>query len=80
MKFQEKRCFTSLNAEQLKVGSKVYVAHAINFLKESVEKELDNIETIKAINSGYQAARFFDGTTSWHLAYLVSGPEEKKLK
>ena len=80
MEFDKSRVFTSVNADELKVGSKVYIADAIKTIKNKVENDSDEIDTIECIEPESEAARFFDGKGYWNLAYLISDPEEKKLK
>ena len=80
MEFDVSRVFTAVNANKLKVGSKVYVADTIGAIREIVKNDSAIIDTIKGIMPENMDARFFDGTEHWHLAYLVSEPEEKKLK
>lgn len=80
MEFDKSRVFTALNANELKIGSKVYVADAISSIREMVENDSDKIDTIECIETEDEEARFFDGYTHWDLAYLISEPEEKKLK
>lgn len=79
MEFDINRVYTSLNAEELKVGSKVIVADNLNDLKERV-KECDDIKIIGAILSDEYDNRFNCNYEDYNLAYLISEPEEKKLK
>lgn len=80
MEFDKSKVFTALNADELKIGSKVYVADAIKTIKDMVENDSDEIDTIECIVPEDKEARFYDGVTHWNLAYLISEPEEKKLK
>lgn len=80
MEFDKSRVFTALNADELKIGSKVIVADVISSIREMVENDSDKIDTIECIEAEDEEARFFDGYTHWNLAYLISEPEEKKLK
>lgn len=79
MEFDKSKVYTALNADELKVGSKVMVANSLATLKNLVEEDL-SIVTLVGIDDESYSARFFDGTTNWYLAYLVEPPEEKKLK
>lgn len=79
MEFDKSKVYTALNADELKVGSKVIVADSMTILKDHVNYHdricvLDNIENEDYTN------RFFVNDVRWNLAYLVSEPEEKKLK
>lgn len=79
MEFDKSRVYTALNADELKVGSKVIFADCLSILKLCVAK-YDGIGTIKKILEECHLKRFFDGTDYWNLAYLVEEPEEKKLR
>ncbi len=88
MLFDKSRVYTALNANELKVGSKVIVADSLRKLKGRVEqlktKEEDEeylITTIREIKDDDCDHRFVDSdNVYWNLAYLVSEPEEKNLK
>lgn len=85
MAFEEKFVFTALNAEGLKIGSRVYVADEIGTLRDYVNGE-QHIATVTDIKSELHEHRFvvkFDSDINecaWAFAYFVSPPEEKKLK
>lgn len=83
MEFDKAKVYTALNADELKLGSKVICAFTISDLKKRVEES----ERITEVHSIYPAdlehricAYFDDGYFSYPLAYLISEPEEKKLK
>jgi hypothetical protein len=84
MEFDKSKVYTAVNADELKVGSKVFVAKNLHTLRDQFCE--NNICTLIGIYSEDCQDRFcakfdFDGkevTTT--LAYLVSEPEEKKLK
>jgi len=79
MEFDKNKVYTALNADELKVGSKIIVADNIKALKGYV-KANGTIDTLERINNETCASRFFNGKSSYSLAYLISEPEEKKLK
>lgn len=79
MEFDKSRVYTALNADELKVGSNVIVADTIDSLKQYVEHNCDT-SIIEDIMPGYYSERFNCGNRNYNLAYLVSEPEEKKLK
>lgn len=79
MEYDKRRVYTALNADELKIGSKVILSDNLSYLKECVEHG-DDIVSLEAIKSEAFGERFFDGSSSWYLAYLVEEPEEKKLK
>lgn len=85
MNFDKSRVFTCVNAEELKVGSKVILADTYGTLKNSVEDKYPHLPVcvlIKIENENYYS-RFIGKPTSlekWTkpLAYLVE--ETKDLK
>lgn len=85
MEFEKECVFTALNADELKVGSRVYVADDIATLRDCVECER-NLATVYDIKSELNEHRItaqFDAdivTCDWAFAYYVAPPEEKKLK
>ena len=79
MEFDKSKVYTALNADELKVGSKVIVADDLRCLKECVDY-CDDIVSLVAVESEEYEERFFDGNEHYNLAYLVEPPEEKKLK
>lgn len=79
MEFDNSKVYTALNADELEIGSKVAVANDLAHLKVFVhddftcilEKVLDEESTCRFVaNEG----------APYSLAYLVSEPEENKLK
>lgn len=81
MEFDKSKVYTTLNADELKVGSKVILSDSLEGLREYVEEDnYDAMDILKEINGEDCIARFFDGIASWNLAYLIEPPEEKKLK
>lgn len=79
MEFDKSKVYTALNAEELKIGSKVIVADTIDELKQYIESDCD-VCTIDCIMPEYVSNRFNSDKKNYNLAYLVSEPEEKKLK
>ena len=82
MKFDKTRVYTALNADELKVGSKVYVSDNIYYLKKCVE---DNLESciLTEVLLEKEANRFCIDDKSnekWQLAYLIEPPAEPKYK
>lgn len=77
MEFQKERVFTALNADELKIGSKVICANTLDSLRRKVN-ECEQITEVKEILEEDNERRFrttFSGL--WPLVYLVSKPEEK---
>ena len=81
MEFDKSRVFTALNADELKVGSIVYLHSNLAGLKELVINEPKSlVRKIKTIRSANEEYRFCDEDNCISpLAYLISEPEEKKL-
>ena len=79
MEFDNSKVYTALNADALKIGSRITVANDLAHLKVFVhddftcilEKVLDEESTCRFVAN--------DGAP-YSLAYLVSEPEEKKLE
>ncbi len=79
MDFNKKNVFTTLNADEVKIGSKVVLANNLEDLIDRVECEI--IETLQSINGIEWTGRFVGkDNTNYNLCYLVSGPEHKSLK
>ena len=75
MEFLKERCFTALNADELKQGDKVIVAETLMGLRENVENNAP-VCTIKEI-LGEDFAERFNVDIDWNrpLAYLVERAE-----
>ena len=79
MEFDKSKVYTALNADELKVGSKVIVANDIARLKVFVH---DNVTCIleKVIDEESTCRFVANEGEPYCFAYLVSEPEEKKLE
>jgi len=77
MEFDKSRVYTALNAEELKVGSKVIVADNLEELKLHVSRG-DRVRTLRRIEPEHLPYRFVVTDCEYVLAYLVSEPEEDK--
>lgn len=81
MEFDESRVYTALNADKLKVGSKVILAKNLHALQELVQGDNCICKLLEVREDIYQD-RFYakyssDGLNAFGtLAYLVSAPEE----
>jgi hypothetical protein len=87
MEFDINQVYTAVNADELKVGSKVICTDDLGTLKEiikqikSEEDDNDNfIEELKDVKDENCDFRFATYRDNYNLAYLISEPEEKKLK
>lgn len=73
MVFDKNKVYTSLNADELKIGSRVILADSLECLKDSVTYGHSIVPLVEVRGEGY-STRFFDGKNGWCLAYLVSEP------
>ena len=84
MIFDKTKVFTALNADELKIGSKVVVSESIENLKFRVEDNDMPIDEITSIISENYIDRFEikrNGCCyTYTLAYLVEEPQEQSLK
>ena len=86
MKFEKYKVFTALDADDLKVGSKVIVADSMYALQKSVEETNETYENfvvkLVAVNDCSCPKRFktSEPFLDWNLAYLIEEPKEKVLK
>lgn len=81
MKFDVKRIYTAVNAEEVKVGSKVICGDNLFLLKKRIEEGDVHIHELTSILAENLATRFkIKDFGDYALCYLVSEPEEKKLK
>lgn len=80
MEFQKERCYTAVNADELKVGSRIYVGDNLFTLKHCIENKV-YMTILKEVLPEDCMLRFRAGDSSdYALAYLIEPPEEKKLK
>lgn len=88
MDFDRNRVYTALNADEVKVGSKVIIAKNLMGLKDLVYNNM--LSTLTKVYSECNQDRFcgeyvhktgngYD-TVTGSLCYLIKEPEEKKLK
>lgn len=82
MKYDKRRVYTALNADELEVGSKVIVADDVLTLEVNVKGDM-NICTLTRVGSPGECSRFqvkrpdTKDTTWWFLAYLVEPPKKQ---
>lgn len=83
MEFDKSKVYTALNADELKVGSKVIIANTLEDLKNKVKMGGYEIKLV-CIRPEDTMCRFeiecSKGLLQFALAYLVKESEEKKLK
>ena len=79
MEFLKEHVYTALNADELKVGSHVIAANNIDSLVCKVHDGDDILEVKEILIASYER-RFLCKGGTYPFVYLVSEPEEKKLK
>ena len=83
MEFDKSRVYTAVNADELKVGSRVILGDSLSELREEVEAEKEAaIQNLMIIHGENMSFRFTgDKYHSGHsLAYLIEPPTEPKHK
>ena len=75
MEFDKSKVYTALNADELKVGSKVIVANNMESLKCKVDDESDITEVVEIFGENCERRFKTASTDSWPLAYFVSESE-----
>ena len=82
MEFDKTRVYTALNADELKVGSRVIIGNTIEELKNRVQNGTTPL-TLSEIRSDFYEKRFkveeYEEDSVFSFIYLISEPEEKKL-
>ena len=74
MKLDKNRVYTALNADELKIGSKVIVADSLDGLRCGLEH--NDYEKIREIREDDYASRFeIESGVGFTLAYLVEEPQ-----
>ena len=77
MQFDRSKVYTSLNADEVKIGSKGYFANVLAYLKTYVGSETNSLEAI--LTEDHQNRFYFDGR-SYNLFYLVEEPAKEKYR
>lgn len=81
MEFDKSRVYTSVNADEVKVGSKGYLANSLESLKEFVSNGTHLLDEISEIVSSKCTDRFSDkNELKYNLFYLVKEPKENKFR
>ena len=75
MEFDKSRCYSAINADELKPGDKVIVAQQLGNLKHQVGQKDFYVWTIKEIKGDTYSDRFVTGNGAFPLAYLVERKE-----
>ena len=83
MEFDKAKVYTALNADELKVCSKVIIGNTIEELRNRVQNGTTPL-TLSEIRSDRYEKRFkvaeYEENSVFSFIYLISEPEEKKLK
>ena len=82
MEFDKSRVFSAVNADELKIGSRVILGDSLSELIEAVEAETEAaIQNLMIIHGENMSFRFTgDKYHSGRLAYLIEPPVEPKYK
>lgn len=80
MEFDKSKVYTTLNADELKIGSKVIADDTLGDLKSRVERDDIHPMILDYIYPDDYKYRFVCDGTDYALAYLVEEPEPKWLK
>ena len=80
MEFDKSKVYTALNADEVKIGSKCIFANNLDSLKCKVEEGTDIRPIVQILNDSYERRFKTDVRGEYPFAYLISEPEEKKLK
>ena len=71
MEFNKNRIYTAVNADELKIGSTVYVSDNMYYLKKCVEESLES-SILTSILSEKEPKRFcISNNEKWQLVYLI---------
>lgn len=83
MKFDKNRAYSAINADEVKVGSKVYVSNSLSHLRDLVECDSKSIKTLMKVLDDNYLFRFSTNFKNpnplgeWLLCYLVEEPKEE---
>lgn len=80
MEFDKSRVYTTLNAEDLPIGSKCIFADDLNSLREKVQEAEFHVSKLTAVEQDCELYRFDDTDDAYALAYLVELPKKPKHK
>ncbi|MGP1602095.1 hypothetical protein [Treponema sp.] len=82
MEFDKSKVYTAVNADELKVGSKVYVSDNVYYLRECVEENFGH-SILTKIMSEKETKRFCinnKNNEKWQLVYLIEPPADMNSK
>ncbi len=75
MEFDKSKVYTALNADELKIGSKVICANNLDSLRRKVNEDSDITEVREIVDESNERRFRTEFSGLWPLAYLVSEPE-----
>jgi hypothetical protein len=80
MEFQKERVFTALNADELKIGSKVIIGDTVEALRNRVRNGTAPLTLSEIRSDGYErrfrVEEYTEPESAYSFVYLVSLPEE----
>ncbi len=80
MTFDKSKVFTSVNANEVKIGSKGFFAETLAELKSYVKIEIALDEVAEILDDGCAFRFCSDNRTRYALFYLVEEPKEQKYR
>ena len=82
MEFDKSKVYTSVNADELEIGSKCIFANTVRKLKEKVEQKNNTncIETFYRLLNNGGGDLFVGNVCAYCYAYLIEPPAEPKYK
>lgn len=84
MEFDKSKVYTALNADELKIGSKVIVGDTVEALRNRVQNGTTPLTLSEIRRDSYErrfrVEEYTEPESVFSFVYLVSEPEEKKLK
>ena len=81
MEFDKSKVYTSVNADELEIGSKCIFADAVGNLQDKVENNNEVSMELALIKPTDRPSRFEAENGNWYLlAYLIEPPAEPKYK
>ena len=81
MEFDKSKVYTTVNADELKLGSKVILADNLADLRDKVRNGDTFLVSLAALQPESSIFRFVGkDSCGWCLAYLIEPPKEKALK
>ena len=80
MEFDKSRVYTTLNANELQIGSKCIFADTVKGLRRKVEEDTDCVETFYRLHNDGGDDLFVGNDCAYCYAYLIEPPSVPKYK